>query len=62
MEKKIIEVKKVESDGTCLTCCKKEATISVTINRLLEYHDTVISFHVCDECLAKMQREIEICE
>ena len=60
MEGKIIEITKVGSDYKCLLCCKNPATMKMKINRLM--NDCVASFHVCNECLAKMQKEIEICE
>lgn len=63
MEKRIVELKKIEPTGGCLICCEKQATVNVRINRFPSYmEDVVTSFHVCDECMAKMQRDIEICE
>ena len=63
VEKKVIELTKAEQDYTCLICCKKKATVKATINRLTSYDDTVVSFHMCDECLAKAQQDIQkICE
>ena len=63
MEKKIIELTKVEQDWTCLICCKNKATVKLTINRLTSYEDTVVGFHICDECLVKAQQDIQkICE
>lgn len=61
MEKKIIELTKNNDGSGCLTCGAKTATIRVRIQRI-KPEDNIISFHVCDECLVKMQREIEICE
>lgn len=61
MEKKIIELTKINDGHDCLLCCAKEVTIKVNINRV-KYDDNVISFEVCDECLAKMQRDIEVCQ
>lgn len=63
MEKKIIELTKVNAGRQCLLCCKREATMELIINRLLSYDDLVVSFHICDECLAKAQQDIQkICE
>lgn len=62
MEKKIIELSAVDSNhNTCLLCCDNKAAAKLTINRV-KYDDTVISFHICNKCLVRMQREIEICE
>lgn len=62
MAKKIIELNKIEPGyRTCLLCCDSPAVVNLTINRV-KYDDTVTSFNVCDECLAKMQRDIEICK
>ena len=62
MEKKIIELTKCDGEGQCLLCCEREVTVKVNINRV-KYNDCVIAFHVCDECLAKMQGDIQkICE
>lgn len=61
MERKIIELAKNDNGYKCLICCAKQATIKIKINRLV-CDDSVTSFHVCDECLAKMQKEIETCE
>ena len=60
MEKKIIELEqiKVLDYKTCLLCCEKPATTKLTINRV-KYDDTVTSFNVCDECVSKMQKDIE---
>ena len=60
MEGKIIEITKTSSDYKCLLCCKNQAIIKIRINR--HRNDCVISFNVCNECLAQMQKEIEICE
>jgi hypothetical protein len=59
MEKKIIELTQVEQGWKCLICGKKDATVKLTVNRLLSYDDTVIGFRVCDDCLAKMQNDIQ---
>ena len=62
MEKKIIELTKVDYECQCLLCCESEATVKVNINRV-KYDDGVIGFYVCDKCLAKMQQDIQkICE
>ena len=60
MAKKIIELVK-HNDSKCLLCCDKEATMKLKINRI-KHNDSIISFDVCDECLAQMQKEIEVCE
>lgn len=59
MMERIIEVKENKDGFTCLICCKKQATLTLKIKRPA-HKDTVASFHVCDNCLAKMQREIQI--
>ena len=62
MENKIIELKKIEGSGCfCLMCGFKNATMVMKINRLKQ-GDNVISFQLCDDCLAKMQKDIEACE
>lgn len=61
MEGKIIELTKSNDEHTCLVCCKKPATVKMKINRLV-LDDSIISFSICNECLAKMQKEIETCE
>lgn len=58
MEKKIIELKNDNEESTCLICCERDATIKMIINRQ-KHNDTVISFHICDRCLAKMQDDIQ---
>lgn len=63
MEKKIIALTKVNDGRQCLICCKREAVIELRINRLLSYDDSVVGFHICDQCLAKAQQDIQkICE
>lgn len=57
MTNKIINLTKAENDK-CLICCKNEATVHMMINRL-KYNDNIISFDVCDKCLAQMQKDIE---
>ena len=62
MEKKIIELTKVNDGSHCLICCEREATVEVKINRV-KYDDGVIGFNVCDVCLSQMQNDIhKICE
>ena len=61
MEKKIIQVTKMDTDYKCILCCEKLSTTRIRIQRLA-YEDNIASFFVCDECLAKMQREIGICK
>jgi hypothetical protein len=64
MEKKIINLTKIDYgyECKCLLCCDREATVKVEINRV-KYDDGVIGFDVCDQCLAKMQGDIQkICE
>lgn len=58
VEKKIIELKNENTKSTCLICCERDATIKMIINRP-KHNDTVISFHICDRCLAKMQDDIQ---
>lgn len=62
MEKKIINLTKYSDGYECLLCCKREATVKVEINRVI-HGDNVIGFNVCDQCLSKMQEDIQkICE
>ena len=61
MEKKIIELTKNDGGFQCILCCEKQATIKFKVNRV-KYDDSVTAFYICDECLAKMQRDIEVCE
>ena len=62
MEKKIIELTKMNDGSNCLLCCEREATVEVKINRV-KYDDVVIGFCVCDKCLCRMQEDIQkICE
>lgn len=61
MEGKIIKLQKYNS-GSCLICGQRDATIKFSINRP-KHDDNVTSFNICDECLIKMQKDIEkICE
>lgn len=62
MEKKIMELMKIDYESNCLLCCERSATTKLIINRV-KYGDTVVSFHMCDECLSKAQQDIQkICE
>ena len=62
MEKRIIELTKVNDGRQCLLCCQRDATVEVKINRV-KYDDGVIGFNVCDTCLSQMQNDIhKICE
>ena len=62
MEKKIIELIKEENSGfQCIICCDTEATTKVRINRL-KYDETMNAFHVCDKCVSRMQKDIEVCK
>ena len=61
MEKKIIKITKRKEEGVCLLCCENQATLKMEINRV-KYDESVVSFYVCDECLAKMQNDIKVCE
>ena len=62
MEKRIIELTKINDGHQCLLCCVREATVKVVINRA-KYNDSVIGFDVCDQCLSRMQSDIQkICE
>ena len=58
MMKKIIELTNESSGFKCLICCKRMANLKFKIKRL-EQEDVVTSFHVCDQCLAKMQEDIQ---
>lgn len=60
MEKNIIELTKINDGHQCLMCCKNGATMKFELNRV-KYGDSVISFDICDECLAQMQKDIEVC-
>lgn len=61
MEKKIINITKNNNEGVCLLCCENTAALKMEINRV-KYDENVVSFHICDECLVKMQKDIEVCE
>ena len=61
MENKLIELTK-DNECKCLLCCERDAEVKFSIKRA-KYDDVVISMHVCSECLAKMQNDIQkICE
>lgn len=61
MANKTIELTK-NSEYKCLLCCERDATAKLSIKRVKD-DDTVISMHVCSECLSKMQNDIQkICE
>lgn len=57
MVKKIISLTEA-TDGKCLIYCDRVATVNMKINRV-KYDDSIVSFHVCDQCLAQMQKDIE---
>jgi len=63
MEKKIIELTKCNpKDGHhCIICPgHKQATTQVNIQRLVDIrNDSLIIFYVCDECVARMQNDIQ---
>ena len=61
MENKIIELTKINYGHQCLLCCKNEATMKFELHRV-KYGDSVISFDICDECLSRMQKDIEVCQ
>lgn len=61
MKKEIIRMRKEEEERKCLICCERMATIKFSIDRP-KREDNIISFSVCDNCLAQMQRDIEIFE
>ena len=62
MENKIINITKATEEYQCLICCNhKPAEFKIVIQRP-EEEDIVTSFHVCNKCLSKMQRDIEVCE
>ena len=58
---KIIEITKSSDEHKCLICCANPATIKMKINRPA-FDDVITSFAVCSACLARMQKEIEICK
>ncbi len=64
MEKKIIELTKCNPNDhhSCIICPgHKPATTQVHIQRLVNIkNDSLIIFYVCDECVARMQNDIQI--
>ena len=56
--KKIIELTEDGAEFKCLICCKRIANVKLKIVRQ-EQDDTVTSFHVCNQCLAQMQKDIQ---
>lgn len=58
---KIIELAESTEGIKCLICCERAATLKLKIKRP-KHEDMVSSFHVCDRCLAQMQKEIQIQE
>ena len=56
---KIIELTKVKEDFQCIICCKNSENTKFKIKRLVQ-NDSITTIYVCEACLAKMQREIEI--
>ena len=58
MEKKIIELTKVNDGHKCLLCCEREAIVKVEISRV-KYNEGIIGFDVCNRCLAQMQNDIQ---
>lgn len=61
MDKKIIELTKMDNDYKCILCCERKSTTRIRIKRLA-YEDNITSFFVCDKCLSQMKNEIGICE
>ena len=61
MERKIIHLEDSNDNHQCIICCQRNATTRVKIQRLA-YDDSLIIFHVCNGCLFKMQKDIEICK
>lgn len=63
MEKKTIKVTKCNSGDYhhCIICPgHKPATMQINIQRLVDIkNDSLIIFYVCDECLARMQNDIQ---
>lgn len=59
MEKKIIELTDIQYDEyNCIICCKRKATTKVKICRIAD-GDSISAFHVCNNCLSIMQKDIE---
>ena len=62
MEKKIIELTQSDEGNRCLICSATDGHINIKIQRIHPV-DSIISFHICDKCLARMQQDIhKICE
>ena len=61
MERNIIKVTSNNDNTFCMICSERNASTKIKIRRL-SYNDTILNLYVCDKCLAKMQREIEICK
>ena len=57
MTEKIINLT-IAKDDKCLICCDNDATLNINIIRP-KYRDNIISFNICDQCLAQMQKDIE---
>ena len=65
MQKKIVELSSLAEYEKVQKCniCGYVADHRLNINRInLGRDELLVSFNVCNSCLAKMQREIEICE
>ena len=58
MEKRIIELKQPNRNYQCVVCCERKATTTVNIQRLVD-NSNLIVFDVCDNCLSKMQQDIQ---
>ena len=62
MENKIIELIESKEEYHCLTCGSENGNIKIRIQRIKPV-DCITSFHICDKCLAQMQKDIQkICE
>jgi hypothetical protein len=61
MEKRIINLTVTDEGHKCLICCENQATIKIVISRP-KYDDNINSFFVCNNCLAQMQKDIEMCK
>lgn len=57
MTEKIINLTATKDDK-CFICCDHDATLKMNIIRP-KYRDNIISFNICDQCLAQMQKDIE---
>jgi hypothetical protein len=58
MDNNIIELIQSKEDYHCLTCGSDAGKIKVRIQRINPV-DCITSFHICDQCLAKMQKDIQ---